>query len=63
MDKWTFTLPPLENAEAHDRALAKLRDMSTADFKSTLVRAGIYTADGKLAPEYAEQTATPVSIR
>jgi hypothetical protein len=63
MDKRTFTLPPLENADAHSRALAKLRGMSTADFKRTLVRAGIHTADGKLAPEYAEESATPVSTR
>jgi len=64
MVKRAFTLPPLDNADAHGRALAKLRAMTTDDFKSTLVRAGIHTPDGKLAPEYAEDTAaTPSSIR
>jgi hypothetical protein len=64
MDKRTFTLPPLEHAAAHERALAKLRAMSTAEFKRTLVRAGIHTDDGELAPEYAEEEAVaPASIR
>ena len=38
---------------AHERALKKTRKLSGREGFATLVRAGIYTADGKLTPRYS----------
>ncbi|HXR08347.1 MAG TPA: hypothetical protein VN765_13505 [Candidatus Acidoferrum sp.] len=37
---------------AHERALKRLSRMSADEGFATLVEAGIYTRDGKLAPRY-----------
>ena len=37
---------------AHERALKKVRKLTGREGFETLVRAGIYTPDGKLAPRY-----------
>lgn len=39
-----FVLPPLENHEAHERALAKLQQMDVEEFRSTLRRPAIVSA-------------------
>ncbi len=41
-----------EDKEAHERVMAALRDMTSEQLFQTLVDAGIYTADGRLTPEY-----------
>lgn len=43
--------PPSE-AEAHRLALARVAKMSSAELLQRSVKAGVYTPDGKLTPEY-----------
>jgi len=47
-----FTPPPHENAEAHRVVMERMRSMSGDQFVASAVRAGIYTADGKLTDPY-----------
>jgi len=37
---------------AHERALKRTREMTAEERFASLVRAGIYTRDGKLTPRY-----------
>ena len=45
-------LPPLAEAEAHDRALAEVRAMTPEEKRASLVKAGILTEDGELTEHY-----------
>jgi hypothetical protein len=45
-------LPPLPHAEAHQRLLKRLSEMSTDEIFETIVRAGICTKDGRLTKPY-----------
>jgi len=47
-----LTLPPLPEAEAHERARAKIRAMTPKQKRATLIKAGIYTEDGELTEHY-----------
>jgi hypothetical protein len=46
------TLTRDELLAAHERALKKVRQMTSKEGFESLVRAGIYTRDGKLTPRY-----------
>ncbi len=41
-----------ELVAAHERALKRTREMTAREGFESLVRAGIYTRDGKLTPRY-----------
>jgi hypothetical protein len=42
----------IELLAAHERALKRFKGMTAHDRFESLVRAGIYTSDGKLTPRY-----------
>ncbi|MBI5543841.1 MAG: hypothetical protein HY901_08145 [Deltaproteobacteria bacterium] len=48
-----FTPPPHANAKTHARIMAKLERMTPDEVFQTAVRAGIYTADGRLTSHYS----------
>jgi hypothetical protein len=51
--RWAgFQPPPLPGAEAHERAIQRVRKMTPTQQRATLVEAGIYTKDGKLTAPY-----------
>jgi len=47
------TLPPHPDREAYEQTMARLKSMTRQEFFQSLVDAGIYTPQGKLAERYA----------
>jgi hypothetical protein len=51
----SFRPPPHTNAEAHAKVMAKLDQMTTSELRASMVKAGVYTPDGKaLAEQYRD---------
>jgi hypothetical protein len=46
------SLPRLPEADGHEQARARIREMSPTEQRRTLVATGIYTEDGQLTPRY-----------
>lgn len=49
-------LAEIDRAATHRRIMERVEKMTPTEFVESLVRAGIYTADGKLAPYYAGES-------
>lgn len=47
-----FVPPPHINAKAHAKVMERVRAMTPEEFLQLAIRAGIYTADGKLTEHY-----------
>ena len=50
----SFRPPPLPEAEAHDRARARVERMSPEEALETFVKSGIVAKSGKLTKNYRE---------